>query len=119
MVDIIKSMSACDDSCRIEGCGSRLRDDRQRFDCVFLGRIGDVGVVACHDTIPVSDDGSHDIQRDACIDAERNEGVAEAVQAVAIGTERPMFRQFISCDRQAGRAVDDLADICLNAVRIV
>ena len=75
--------------------------------------------MACHDTVAVSDDGSHDIQRDACIDAERNEGVTEAVQTVAIGTEGPMFRQFISCDRQAGRTVYNLADICLNTVRII
>ena len=58
--------------------------------------------MARHDAVSVSDDGSHDIQRNACIDAERNECVAEAVQTVAIGTEHPVFRQLICRDREAG-----------------
>ena len=72
-----------------------------------------------HNAVAVPDDGCNHIQRNSRINAEGDERVTEAVQTITIGPEYTVLEAFVSSDGQPGRAVDDLADVFLDPVRVV
>ena len=91
-----------------------ILDHRKSLDGFVFGFVGNMGIVPCHGTAAMPHNGSNDIQRDSNIGTKGDKSMAEAVQAVSVGTDL-MMKSFLADSRlKAGGIFDDLNHIMLD-----